>query len=53
LGQKGGINGQEELHSGTDYQDDVVTMAASSTGIDPVISTLWLTCPHKGYHSLS
>jgi len=24
-GQKGGANGQKELHSGTDHQDDVVT----------------------------
>ena len=37
--RKGAIDGQKGLHTRADYQDDLVTMAASSTGMDPVIST--------------
>jgi len=42
ISQKGGkINGQKGIYTGTDHQDDLVTSTTSSTGIDPVIPTLW------------
>ena len=37
--RKGAIGGQKVLHTSADYQDDLVTIAVSSTGMGPVIST--------------
>ena len=45
--KKGGINGQENLHSGANHQDDVDTTSESSTGMVPVISTFETNLPEK------